>query len=283
MTGGTGLVGSGIMAAFEARGCDVWSLARGASSRVACDLSAPGAALEIQRRVPRCDAVVHAAALISGQADELVAANVLGSVTVVELATAWHAWLTVISTVSLVDPAYSRHADENAPLLPRSTYHVTKLAGEQLARIALPGGCQVLRIPAPLGRRMPATRFVPTLVRAAISGNTLNIDGHGTREQTYVDVLDVGEAAAAAVQARIAGTFNVAGAESHSNLDVARTVLAVTDSQSPIATGGRADPEDDTAWRVPIRHVREAFGWQPTRTLADSIRELAREFRGQDE
>lgn len=283
VTGGPGLVGSGIVAVLASHGVEVWPLARRSLSRIKCDLSTAGAALEIQQKVPRCDAIVHAAALLSGQAGELVAANVLGCLTVIELARAWDAWLTVISTVTIVDPAFSRHADENAPVLPRSAYHVSKLAAEQLVRLEVPDASQILRLPAPVGQRMPSSRFIPTLLRAAVCGDALRIDGRGTREQTYVDVRDVGQAVAKAIQARIPGTYNVAAAESHTNLEVARTILEVTGSCSPIVLGERPDPDDNAAWRVPIRKVQETFDWQPAQKLADSINLLAQELRGASE
>lgn len=182
----------------------------------------------VREAVADADVVLHQAAhrAVLRSVDDPLAtdkANVHGTLTVLEAARdAGVERVVVASSSSVYGGATLRPTREDAPLLPRSPYAVTKLAGEHYCRVFSElFGLEVvaLRYFNVYGpRQRPDAAYaavIPLFIDALVSGQRPIIHGDGfqTRDFTYID--DVVAANLAAIEAPSAvcrgTTYNIAG------------------------------------------------------------------------
>ena len=119
---------------------------------------------------------------------------------------------------------------------------------------------------------------VPTLVRQALAGEPLTVFGDGSQTRSFADVTDVVRALIGlAAEPRAAGdVFNVGNPEEVSILELARQVLHVSGSRSPIVTVPYDEAYEagfeDLPRRVPdIAKIRRLIHWTPTRGLTEIL------------
>lgn len=278
VTGRTGFVGSAIAEGLGAR-ADVVGASR--SGELPLDLGDPPAAFAALLRAGPFDAVVHAAASLDRDpaAVRTSIVNVAGTHAVLAAAEAWRAPFVYLSGVTVIGTPRFLPIDEEHPVAPGDPYVASKLAGEHLvrgaARRGLPGAA-TLRVSAPIGPGMPRGRILGAFVTAATRGAPLEPWGRGTRRQDYVDAADVGAAVSRWLDAGTpAGTFNIASGRAIADLELAHLVTSVLASSSPVRANATKDADNDLHWDVSITRAREAFGYAPTVSLADSIRSIA--------
>ncbi|GAA2424265.1 UDP-glucuronic acid decarboxylase family protein [Streptomyces macrosporus] len=153
------------------------------------------------------------------------------------------------------------------PVGPRSVYDEAKRYAEALVtahRRARGTDTAIVRIFNSYGPRMRAGdgRAVPTFIRQALAGEPLTVAGDGsqTRSLCYVDDTVAGIVALA--ESNLAGPVNIGGEEETTVLDIARRIVKLTGSSSPITFVER--PGDDPARRRPDTTLaREKLGWEP--------------------
>ena len=224
----------------------------------------------------RCDAIIHAAAEIdlTPYNPNLISTNCLGTLNTLWLAEKWKADKFVfISTVQVLGDSPTSKVDETFPPNPRTTYHATKLFGENVVSSASARGVESisLRISAPIGLNMPSHRFLSVLFQRASKGKTIELEGVGARRQDYVDTRDVAIAAAQSLVPGKSGVFNVASGVSKSNLELAEVVNGLFGSRSEILLGGEITLEDNLAWDISIEKARRELAWSPSHSLSDSV------------
>lgn len=122
---------------------------------------------------------------------------------------------------------------------------------------------------------------VPRFVRQALRGEPLSVYADGSQTRCFCDVRDVVEALIGlAMHPDAAGrVFNVGSTEEVSILALARKIIELTDTCSPIEfipfDRAYAPGFEDMQRRVPdITRIRQLLGWQPTRSLEDSLRTI---------
>jgi UDP-glucose 4-epimerase len=115
-------------------------------------------------------------------------------------------------------------------------------------------------------------------VRQALAGEPLTVFGDGSQTRSFADVTDVVRALIGlAAEPRAAGdVFNVGNPEEVSILALARRVLDVTGSRSPIVTVPYDEAYEtgfeDLPRRVPdVAKIRTLIGWTPTVGLAEIL------------
>ncbi|MEE1942100.1 NAD-dependent epimerase/dehydratase family protein [Streptomyces sp. TRM 70361] len=153
------------------------------------------------------------------------------------------------------------------PVGPRSVYDEAKRYAEALVtahRNTRGTDAAIVRIFNSYGPRMRAGdgRAVPTFVRQALAGEPLTVAGDGsqTRSLCYVDDTVAGVLALA--ESDLTGPVNIGGEEETTVLDIARRIIKLTGSSSPVAFVER--PGDDPARRCPDTTLaREKLGWEP--------------------
>ena len=186
------------------------------------------------------DTVLHLAAHIPRDAHAgdpaLVTANVLLPA---QLLAAYPAARHVLaSSVSVYGAPGSLPLRTDTPTRGSTPYAHSKLAAEHLVRLA--GRYAILRFSSILGPGMRAGSFVPTALAAA-RGGLVTVYGDGTRRQDYIDVRDAARMCIAAAEHDDNFTTLAVAARSHSNLDIAQALAALTGAEIRFA-GEDASP-----------------------------------------
>lgn len=294
ITGGTGLVGGGVVQYFLESD---WDVVMATSSHglkpghprlriVPFDLEAPLTA-EIRDALTGCDAVVHAGAVMPHQGDgndaafarRLVTANAFGTFELLGLAEE----CGVSQAISIGRTAGYYRPDvpeilEGAPPSARDPYGLSKEMCEQVVDYFDRRGvlrAATLRISAPYGPGSRARSVIPLYVEWALAGKDLEIWGSGARAQTFTHVRDIARACLLGIQRNASGQFNIAGSRAVSMKELAETVVrAAGAKEARVVLGTRADPDETVRIRVSIDKARAELGYAPVVELEQGIGEL---------
>ena len=162
------------------------------------------------------------------------------------------------------------------PIGPRGVYDEAKRYAEALtmAYHRQQGvDTAIVRIFNTYGPRMRARdgRAIPTFLRQALQDQPLTVFGEGdqTRSFCYVDDLIRGIVALAESDAHL--PVNVGNPDEFTLLELAKTVIEVTESRSEIVY--EPLPTDDPQQRKPdITRAGDLLGWKPEVALEDGLR-----------
>ena len=244
VTGGAGFIGSNLVDALVEAGNDVVvldDLTTGfadnisvAATLVEGEVSDPAA---VARAVAGCEVVFHLAAHRAvlrsvEQPLETDRANVGGTLAVLVAAReAGVRRVVCASSSSVYGGAEQLPTPETAPLLPRSPYAVSKLAGEHYCRVfwELFGletvALRYFNVYGP--RQRPDSRYaavIPLFVDALLRGEPPEVHGDGLQSRDFTFITDAVAAnlrAAEAPARQCAGrAYNVAGGASYSLLEL---------------------------------------------------------------
>lgn len=287
ITGASGYVGSAIAARLAGLGWEIVGLdCRPPNAQCACvHVQANiGSTLEwetLADRIPPCECIVHAAAAIEyGLHDNAIAlVNCFGTQQLLKLANERRIEKFVFfSSVPVIGRPRQIPVTEEHPVDPPTAYHASKLFGECLLRISNRLGdmkAATFRLTSPVGPGAAPKRIFSTFVDRAMAGKPIQLDGRGSRRQNYVDVRDVALAVELCLKSNKAGLFNIAGASSISNLELAETCKRVLNSSSPIEFSGKPDPEEGVDWEISIEKARRIFGYKPAIAIEQSVGDYA--------
>jgi len=165
------------------------------------------------------------------------------------------------------DPAMPK--TESLPPAPASPYAESKLAGERLcAESTFPA--VALRFFNVYGPHQdpngPYAAAVPRFLQAALAGTPITIHGDGQQTRDFVFVEDVTAALIhVALHPDLRGAYNVASGQSSSILQLAKKIVSLTGSSSPI-THTTARVADVRFSSASIERLRTT-GWSPQTKL----------------
>jgi dTDP-glucose 4,6-dehydratase len=159
---------------------------------------------------------------------------------------------------------------------PRGAYDEAKRFGEALAtayRHTHGVDTGIVRIFNTFGPRMRPDdgRAIPTFIRQAILGEPLTVTGDGrqTRSICYVD--DLVDAVLAMTESDHPGPINIGNPHEISMIDLARWVVDLVGSDSPIVHVER--PVDDPTVRRPDTTLAgQVLGWSPQVSIEDGLK-----------
>ncbi len=299
VTGGAGFIGSHLSTLLLQEGWSVVvvdDLSTGDATRV------PEGARFIQGSVldqatldaalPGVDVVFHQAALPSvgrsvADPERSITVNTMGTLAVLEAMRRHNVPRIVYAASS------SAYGDtevlpkvESMPVLPRSPYAASKLAGEHLIHghahsFGIKGVC--LRYFNVYGPGQPASGGYPAVLPAFLDAATqckpIRIDGDGLQSRDFTYVEDVARANLAAAIADLDGpvTCNIGAGGRTTILDVAKGILDATGANVPIEHGpSRAG--DVRHSQADIGRAREVLQWTPQIPFQEGMRRTAQAF-----
>ena len=213
---------------------------------------------------------------------EILSVGSTGLRNLLEAARGWNATLLQASTSEvygepLVHPQPESYWGNVNPVGPRSVYDEAKRFGEALAmayhrRYGV--AVRIARIFNTYGPRMRPDdgRVISNLVTQALSGRPLTVYGDGSQTRSFCYVQDEVAGLLALAASDLVGPVNVGNDTEFTVLSVARLVLELTGSNSPIVFAPR--PGDDPTQRRPdLTLARSRLGWSPSTPLAEGLAE----------
>jgi nucleoside-diphosphate-sugar epimerase len=118
--------------------------------------------------------------------------------------------------------------------------------------------------------------LIPTLIRSCLYGEQMPFVPNAYHD--YIDVSDVVSGILALSQRRARGVFELGTGDSHSNHEVRILVEAATQSPANVHLVSNMRSYDSNEW-VSTNFKARQYGWEPKKTLADSIREMVKHER----
>jgi UDP-glucuronate decarboxylase len=216
--------------------------------------------------------------------------NVHGAINVLGLAKRVRARILQASTSEVygdpdVHPQVESYPGRVNPIGVRSCYDEGKRCAETLffdyfRQHAL--DIKVVRIFNTYGPRMHLNdgRVVSNFIVQALRGDDITVYGEGqqTRSFCYVDDLIDGMLRMMATDVGVTGPINLGNATEFTILELAETVLRMTNSRSKIVF--RPLPLDDPRQRQPdLSLARAVLGWEPRTRLEDGLKPTIAHFR----
>ena len=290
VTGGSGFIGSSLIPALAQAGAEVrnvdMTLPAGLDvPTVQGDLRDPAM---IDRAVTRdLDGIVHLAAKTSvlasvQQPAQTTAHNVGVTAALLERARALGVPRFLFASTNAITGDVGRQTiTEQMPLRPLTPYGATKAACEMLLSgygAAYDMQTCALRLTNVYGGGMSRKdSFVPRLMRAALSGEYVQVYGDGSQRRDLVHAADVSQALMLAWAHGVCGPMIVGSGQSISVLELISAAREATGSELP-AKHVEAQPGEMPAVIVSIERAR-SYGYEPQVSLPDGLRQVWREFR----
>lgn len=320
VTGGAGFIGTSVVRHLLAEGESVVNLdkltyagsnpplgALGEGGRYALEIAdvADHAAVTRIFAKYRPDAVMHLAAeshvdrSIDSPA-EFIQTNLVGTFTMLEAARQyWRALdaaaqaafrFHLISTDEVfgsLDPGTNAH--EHTRYQPNSPYAASKAGADHLARAwHRTFGLPVIATNCSnnYGPWQFPEKLIPLMILNAIAGKKLPVYGAGANIRDWLYVGDHAAALALVLRrGRIGETYNIAGGEERTNLDIVRALCAILDDELPAAPHRPHEkliefvtdrPGHDLRYAVDDAKIRNELGWKPVESLATGLRKTVR-------
>ena len=128
------------------------------------------------------------------------------------------------------------------------------------------------------GMRPEDGRVVTSFITQALNGDPLTIYGDGSQTRSFCYVDDLVAGLVAMLTSTETGPLNLGNPVEWTVLELARIVLDVTGSSSPIEF--HPLPQDDPTRRRPdISRARELLGWEPLIPAREGVRRTVEWFR----
>jgi UDP-glucose 4-epimerase len=291
VTGGAGFVGRSVVRALRRQGAqvtvvDLQPFPDGDVTSVVGEITDP--ATRDAAVVDGLDGIVHLAAVTSvlrSMEDPagVYEANVAATAALLELArTRGIGRFLLASTNAVAGDVGEATIHEDIPLRPLTPYGATKAACEML--LSGYGGAYgmstcALRLTNVYGQGMThKDSFVARLLRAAITGDTVEIYGDGTQRRDFVHVDDVVQGLLLAWRRRCTGSLILGSGRSITVLDLLDQARRATGRPLP-AVHVAPKPGEMPAVIVDIGRAR-SLGYRPTVALEDGLLTAWADFAG---
>ncbi|WP_195164515.1 NAD-dependent epimerase/dehydratase family protein [Mesorhizobium sp. NBSH29] len=166
-------------------------------------------------------------------------------------------------------------ADETAPLAPTSPYARSKAEAECEVEAARARGLDltVLRPSNVVGPRQHREKLVPRFIVLAKAGKPFPLEGDGRQQRTFLAVSDLARAVKVILdRGPKNATYNVAGSQTLSVMEVACLIAAVLDRRCQFVHVGDR-PNNDRAYMLDGTRLA-ALGFQPGKQLHEAVQEI---------
>lgn len=302
VTGGTGFIGSALVARLAAAGHCVTAVDDGSAGRASparagvryhrIDVATPALAGAFASCAP--EAVVHLAAYtrVTGPLPRLAeeaAANVRGTLNVLAHCAAGGVRHLVFASSggALYGDGAPLPTPEDHPPAPVSPYGASKAAGEAFVRIfgrRTGIRCTVLRYANIYGPGRPghaSPDVVTAFARAMLAGTRPVVYGDGRSERDYVHVDDAVEAVVRTLVSGRGGVFNIGAGTARSVREVFGTLARATGYEGrPVRAPAR--PGEIRHSCLDARRAARALDWRARVPFAEGVERVVRSLRPAD-
>lgn len=182
----------------------------------------------------------------------------------------------------LVHPQSERYTGNVSTTGPRACYDEGKRFAEAVVSSSIRSdgldAC-IARIFNTYGPRMRVDdgRVVASFVTSALRDEPLTVNGDGDQTRSFCFVDDQVTGLASLMASDHIGPINIGNDQEMTVLELARTIIELTGSRSPIVH--QPLPTDDPTRRRPdLTAARRHLGWQPTTPLHDGLARVIEDF-----
>jgi dTDP-glucose 4,6-dehydratase len=237
--------------------------------------------------VDGCDAVVNFAA--ESHVDrsieapgEFITTDVYGTYVLLEAARDAGVRHLQVSTDEVYGDFFQGSATEESPLNPSSPYSASKAGGDLLvSAFARTYGAEALIIRASnnYGPRQHPEKLIPLCILNALAGDPLPVYGDGTQVRNWLFVEDC----CAAIDVVLArgepgNVYNVGGPDELPNIDVIRSILALTDRDESLIEFVTDRPGHDRRYSLSAARLQE-LGWRAAVDFDEGIERTVSWYR----
>jgi dTDP-glucose 4,6-dehydratase len=176
----------------------------------------------------------------------------------------------------LVHPQPETYWGNVNPIGPRGVYDEAKRYAEALTMAYLRQqgvDTSIARIFNTFGPKMRPNdgRAIPAFLHQALTDQPVTVFGDGTQTRSFCYVDDLIAGLIALAESGVHEPVNIGNPEEMTLLDMAKTVVELTESRSEIVF--QALPEDDPKVRQPdITRARDLLGWEPKIDIREGLR-----------
>ena len=227
------------------------------------------------------DQVIHSAAMADlnearQYREKCFRLNVYGTFRIAEICRELNIPLNYISTCCVYGNTSEHPTTEGAPTNPAEIYGATKLAAEPLVKL-IPKW-NILRYSTVVGPGMRPALSTYIFLAQAIRGQPFTIDGTGQQTRTWIYIDDLVDATIKTLNLRNE-TVNIAGAETHSVLEMAKMCAEVARKEYDVIH--RPDrPGQVFHEEICIDKAKRLLNWEPKVDLREALRRSVDYVRG---
>ena len=297
VTGGAGFIGSNIVGDLVGRGHDVIVIDDLSSGHAVNLEPFPKVTIKnasildedaLESAFDGVDTVFHLAASVGNKRsidnpvlDSKI--NVIGTINVLEACRkAGVRKIVVSSSAGIFGELHELPISEDHPVEPDSPYGASKLAAEKLClayaklydleTIAL----RYFNVFGPNQRFDAYGNVIPIFVFKMLGGEPITIFGDGEQTRDFISVADVVQANIKASETRgLSGAFNIASGTRITINDLVARLSDLMPGQHEVNYGPER-PGDVRDSLADISAAKEAFGFEPSVTMADGLAEYVR-------
>jgi len=182
-----------------------------------------------------------------------------------------------ISTDEVYGDVTSGESTENSLLTPSSPYAASKASADllTLAHHRTYGtNVKITRCVNNYGAGQNTEKFIPRIILQALHGLPLTIYGSGTQTREWIHVSDHIDGIWSVISSGQTGQiYNIGSGERFSNLEVAKMILELSKSKSPI-NHVKDRPGHDFRYAVNSKKIRDDLGWKAKLSFRNELKEM---------
>ena len=235
---------------------------------------------------PHHDSIIHFAAESHvdrsiESSEPFIQTNILGTHAILEVARKFGLRVVLVSTDEVYGSITSGLAHEESVLNPSSPYSSSKASADLIAmayQITHGLNVSITRCVNNYGKYQDPEKFIPKAVKQLSEGNPITIYGDGLNVRDWVHISDHCEAIARVLHLGGSGQiYNIGGIESYTNLEVAKILCDYFERTSLHVVHTEDRLGHDFRYAVDSSKIRSLLGWNPSRRLESTIREIVEE------
>jgi len=305
VTGGTGHIGSHLVARLASEGSHLLVVARnrekldglkrnapaGDIETFVCNLSQAQEVSEVGEHVGSIDLLVHLAAAeipkkspVGDDAGYSVENSVMATTNVCSYLGRGAKKACLASAAVVYGLPVYLPVDERHPTEPQTYHAAGKLAAEKYVKIfSQRNNCPtvILRFASVYGPGEAAQRTIPSFIKAVLRGSSPIVYGQGLDMRDYVYIADVVESIVLALQGEISGckVYNIASGQGYAIKELAQTIVNLCGGTQPLVyqptTGRKFDYVFD------ISAAQRDLQYSPKTGLEEGLRHEIAWFQSQ--